>query len=383
MDVNPELLAAGLAGLAFLAFLFAVAALVRRRRSEGGAEVEAGPRAAAAEPKRRLPSGLGPLVPLLEDPTISEIMVNSPELVFVERKGRVERVEARFQDEAHLVEVIRRLIAPARRRVDLSSPMVDARLEDGSRVNAVLYPLATQGSSLTIRKFHHAAPDLAALVGFGSLDERLAAWLRQAVRDRRNVCVSGGTGTGKTTLLNALSAEIAREERIITIEDAAELKLAHPNVVSLESRPSNLEGAGGIGIRQLFTNALRMRPDRLIVGECRGGEALDMLQAMNTGHDGSLTTVHANTPRDAVNRLETLVYLAGFNLPSRAVRQQIASAIHVIVHTERLADGRRVIGSVATVEGVVDGEVLVRERFRFRPPGPEEEGGRGAFEALD
>jgi pilus assembly protein CpaF len=301
--------------------------------------------------------GLGPLEDLLADPAISEVMVNRCDQVYVERGGRLSRVDAVFKDEAHLRTVIERIVWPLGRRIDESSPKVDARLPDGSRVNAVIPPLAVQGSCLTIRKFPARRMNMAELLDRGALSPASAAFLHQAVLHKKNILVSGGTGSGKTTLLNALSSSIPEGERIVTIEDSAELKLQQPHVVTLESRPPNLEGQGAISIRDLVVNALRMRPDRIVVGECRGGEALDMLQAMNTGHEGSLTTLHANTTRDALHRLETLCLMAGLDLPLKVVRQQVASAIDLVVQIGRLRDGSRKVLAVAEVTGM-EGEVV-------------------------
>ncbi|HTB34541.1 MAG TPA: CpaF family protein, partial [bacterium] len=301
--------------------------------------------------------GLGPLEDLLADPAISEVMVNRCDQVYVERGGRLSRVAAVFKDEAHLRTVIERIVWPLGRRIDESSPKVDARLPDGSRVNAVIPPLAVQGSCLTIRKFPARRMNMAELLERGALSPACAAFLHQAVLHKKNILVSGGTGSGKTTLLNALSSSIPEGERIVTIEDSAELKLQQPHVVTLESRPPNLEGEGAVSIRDLVVNALRMRPDRIVVGECRGGEALDMLQAMNTGHEGSLTTLHANTTRDALYRLETLCLMAGLDLPLRVVRQQVASAIDLVVQIGRLRDGGRKVLAVAEVTGM-EGEVV-------------------------
>ncbi len=310
-------------------------------------------------------AGLGPLTDLLNDPTVSEIMVNRYDRVFVERRGKTELTPLRFSDDRHVIEVIRRIIADSRRRIDESSPMVDARLADGSRINAVLGPLATKGPCFTIRKFARDLFALSDLEEMGTLSTEMSNYLREAVDTRKNLCVSGGTGSGKTTLLNVLTSLVPVHERIITIEDAAELRLHQPNVVSLESRTANVEGVGAIAIRALVANALRMRPDRIVVGECRGAEALDMLQAMNTGHDGSLTTVHANSPKDTINRLETLTHLAGLPLSSLAIRQQIGAGIQVIVQTARLADGSRKVVEIAEIAGLVNGEVSVTTRFSF------------------
>jgi pilus assembly protein CpaF len=309
--------------------------------------------------------GLGPLEALLRDTEISEIMVNRPEQIFVERHGKIELTNLAFEDEGSLRRVIDRIVSTIGRRVDESEPMCDARLKDGSRVNVVIPPVAIYGPCLTIRKFGREVLTPERIVTGGGATEAVMSYLDAAVRTRLNVIVSGGTGSGKTTLLNVLSGFIPATDRIVTCEDAAELRLRQVHVISLESKPPNVEGRGQITIRDLVRNALRMRPDRIIVGEVRGGEALDMLQAMNTGHDGSMSTVHANNPRDAVNRLETLVLLAGTELPSRAIRGQISSAINVIVQTERLRGGARKIVSIAEVMGMVDGEITLQELFAF------------------
>jgi pilus assembly protein CpaF len=313
--------------------------------------------------------GLGPLEALLRDTDVSEIMVNRPEQIFVERKGKIELTNLAFEDESSLRRVIDRIVSTIGRRVDESEPMCDARLKDGSRVNVVIPPVAIYGPCLTIRKFGREVLTPDRIITGGGASEAMLVYLDAAVKTRLNVIVSGGTGSGKTTLLNVLSGFIPATERIVTCEDAAELRLRQVHVISLESKPANVEGRGQIAIRDLVRNALRMRPDRIIVGEVRGGEALDMLQAMNTGHDGSMSTVHANNPRDAVNRLETLVLLAGTELPSRAIRGQIASAVNVIVQTERLRGGSRKIVSIAEVLGMVDGEIAMQELFAFRQVG--------------
>ena len=301
--------------------------------------------------------GYGPLEPFLADPDVTEVMVNNHHTIYVERRGLIEETEVRFASERHLLQVIDRIVAQTGRRIDESSPMVDARLPDGSRVNAIIPPLAITGPSLTIRKFSREPLSMDDLVSFGSLSHQAAAFLEACVEGKLNVLISGGTGTGKTTLLNVLSSFIPERERIITIEDAAELKLVQRHVISLEARPSNIEGKGAITIRDLVRNALRMRPDRIVVGECRGPEAVDMLQAMNTGHDGSLTTIHANSPRDALARLEVLVLTAGVDLPLRAIREQIASAFDVVVQVNRLVDGRRRITHITEV-GRMEGDVI-------------------------
>ena len=316
--------------------------------------------------------GLGPLSPLLRDESISEIMINGPDNIFIESKGRQYRTASRFQSESHLQSIIQRIVEPLGRHIDAASPMVDARLEDGSRVNAVIPPLALDGSLVTIRKFPSKKLTVEDLEKFGSLTHGMSMFLQEAVRARRNILVSGGTGSGKTTLLNILSLFIPEKERVITVEDSAELKLYHENLCRLESRPANVEGQGRITIRDLVINTLRMRPDRIIVGECRGAEALDMLQAMNTGHDGSMTTCHANTPRDALSRLENMVMMAGFELPSAAIREQIASAIHLIVQQTRLPDGSRKIVKISEVTGRESGTILMQDIFTFEQEGFDE-----------
>ncbi|RUO43915.1 pilus assembly protein CpaF [Aliidiomarina taiwanensis] len=309
--------------------------------------------------------GLGPLEVLLRDAGISEIMVNRFDTVFIERAGQLTRSSVTFADEASVRRTIERIVTPLGRRIDESSPMVDARLACGSRVNAVIPPLAIDGSSITIRKFSQTRLRLNDLVQNGSCSEPIAEFLKFAVGLKQNILISGGTGSGKTTLLNVLADAIPTNERIITIEDAAELSLHKDNLVRLESRPANQEGEGQISIRQLVINALRMRPDRIIVGECRGGESLDMLQAMNTGHDGSMTTLHANSPRDALRRLETMVLMAGFELPLLAVRQQIASAVQLIVQITRNAEGQRRITSVCEVQGMEGDVVCLSEIYKW------------------
>jgi pilus assembly protein CpaF len=309
--------------------------------------------------------GLGPLEELLQDHSVTEIMVNQFDKIFIERKGRLERHPLTFTSDRAVMGVIERIVAPLGRRIDESSPLVDARLKDGSRVNAIIPPLALKGPALTIRKFAKRKMTAQDLVDFGSMSPEMAAFLDVCVAARRNIVVSGGTGSGKTTLLNILSNFIPGEERIITVEDAAELQLHHDHWISLESRPANGEGKGAIAIRELVRNTLRMRPDRIVVGECRGGEALDMLQAMNTGHDGSLTTLHANTPRDALARLETMVLMAGMDLPLSAIREQVASAIHLIVQQTRFACGTRMVTSITEVTGIESGKLQLQELFRF------------------
>jgi pilus assembly protein CpaF len=316
--------------------------------------------------------GLGPLEPLLKDPSISDIMVNTAHIVFVERGGRIEETKARFADNRHLLRIIQKIVSNVGRRVDESAPMVDARLADGSRINAIIPPLAVDGPILSIRKFSKTPIDMDRLVALGSMPEAAAHVLRAVVRGRRNILISGGTGSGKTTMLNAMSASIDGHERIVTIEDSAELQLQQRHVVRLETRPANIEGRGEIAQRDLVKNALRMRPDRIILGECRSGEAFDMLQAMNTGHDGSMTTIHANTPRDALSRLEQMIGMSGIDISPRSARAQIASAIHVVLQLERLSDGRRRLTSLAEVTGMEGETVLLQEVFRFERGGLDE-----------
>lgn len=311
--------------------------------------------------------GLGPLEPLLADPTITEIMVNDPDTIFIEREGRIVRVGISFRDEGHLRHVIDRIVAPIGRRIDESSPLVDARLPDGSRVNAIIPPLALGGPALTIRKFSREPFTLERLAALGTLDQEMGDFLARCVRDRLSIIISGGTGAGKTSTLNALGLCIPEGERLITIEDSAELQLRHPHLVSLESKPPNIEGKGEITIRTLVRNALRMRPDRIIVGEVRGGEAFDMLQAMNTGHRGSLTTLHANSAQDALVRLESMVLMAGFDMPISAIRRMIGGAIQIIVQQDRLADGRRVITAVTRLGRRDDGRFSLSEHFSYQP----------------
>ena len=310
-------------------------------------------------------TGLGPLEELISDSTVSEIMVNGPNQVYVERKGKLVLSDVKFQDEEHVRRIIDRIVTPLGRRIDDSNPMVDARLKDGSPVNAIIPPLALCGSTITIRKFSDTPLTIENLMGFGSLSPEMAGFLEAGVRGKLNILVSGGTGSGKTTLLNVLSAFIPHDERIVTIEDAAELKLMQDHVVSLESRPANLEGTGAITIRDLVKNALRMRPDRIVVGEVRGGETLDMLQAMNTGHDGSLTTAHANSARDALARIETMVMMSGMELPVTAIRQQCAGALDLIVQQARLRDGSRKITSICEITGMEGDIITTQEIFRY------------------
>ena len=318
--------------------------------------------------------GFGPIQPLLDDPLISEVMVNGPDRVFVERNGRLEKSSIRFSDDAEVLRVIDRIILPLGRRIDAENPTVDARLPDGSRVNAVVAPVALDGPSITIRKFSKERLRVQDLIRLGSLTEHMAQFIEACVVAKLNIVVAGGTGSGKTTLLNVLSEYIPEGERLVTIEDAAELQLDQSNLVRLEARPPNVEGRGEVSIRHLVKNALRMRPDRIIVGEVRGGEALDMLQAMNTGHDGSLTTVHANSPRDALSRLETLCLLAGVELPLRVVREQISSAVNLIVEQTRMRDGTRKVTGIAEVGGMEGDTVIMTDIFKFDEKGVDEDG---------
>src|SRR5687767_12301277 len=318
--------------------------------------------------------GLGPLEPLLRDPSISDILVNTYRHVFIERKGVLERVTATFQDDAHLMRVIDRIVSRIGRRVDDSSPMVDARLPDGSRVNAIIPPLAVDGPLLSIRRFPAERLKANDLVSLGALTAPMLEFLSHCVRAKLNCLISGGTGAGKTTLLNVLSSYISEDERIVTIEDAAELQLHQEHVARLETRPANVEGKGAIRQRQLVVNALRMRPDRIVIGEVRGEEALDMLQAMNTGHDGSLTTVHANTPRDALTRVETMIAMGSTNLPDKAMRQQIASAIQIVMQQTRLTDGARKVTSIAEITGMEGDVITMQEIFVFEKLGVNQDG---------
>ena len=316
--------------------------------------------------------GLGPLEPLLRDETITELMVNGPQQVYIEREGRLELTNVTFQNDEHVMKIIQRIIAPIGRRIDESSPMVDARLADGSRVNAIIPPLSLIGPVLTIRKFAATPFTVEDMIRFGTATPEMFEFLEACVKARLNIFVSGGTGSGKTTMLNILSSFIPDDERIVTIEDAAELQLRQEHVVTLESRPSNIEGKGAVPIRDLVRNSLRMRPDRIVVGECRSGEALDMLQAMNTGHDGSMSTGHANSPRDMLARLETMVLMAGMDLPLRAIREQIASAVDLIVHQNRLKDGSRKIVNITEVQGMEGDVVVMQDIFVFEQTGVEE-----------
>ena len=318
--------------------------------------------------------GLGPLEPILADPTVNDILVNSYNRIFVERKGRLERISTRFRDDQHLLKIIDKIASAVGRRIDEASPMVDARLEDGSRVNAIIPPLALDGPSLSIRKFSVDPLTVDDLIRFGTISTAAAKLFEAVVKSRLNVLISGGTGTGKTTMLNVMSSYIPSRERIVTIEDSAELQLQQEHVVRLETRPPNIEGHGEVTLRDLVRNSLRMRPDRIVVGEVRGGEALDMMQAMNTGHDGSLTTVHANSPRDALSRLETLMSMAGMDIPDKALKQQVASAVHIIIQLVRLSDGSRRMVSFQEVTGMEGDTITMQEIFRFTQTGVDERG---------
>jgi pilus assembly protein CpaF len=318
--------------------------------------------------------GLGPIEPLMQDPSVSDVLVNGPKHVYIERRGKLERTKVIFRDDAHLLQVIDRIVSAVGRRIDESSPMVDARLADGSRVNAIIPPLALDGPVLSIRRFSAEPYKMSDLIEFGTLTPALAEFIRAAVQARLNVLVSGGTGAGKTTLLNVLSNAIPSSERIVTIEDSAELQLQQEHVVRLETRPPNIEGAGAVTQRDLLRNALRMRPDRIVVGEVRGPEVLDMLQAMNTGHDGSLSTVHANSARDALSRLETMVLMSGMTLPLRAMRDYIASALDMVIHVGRLSDGTRKILRVAEISGMEEDVVTTQDIFLFQQDGIGQDG---------
>lgn len=318
--------------------------------------------------------GLGPLEPLLQDPTVTDILVNGHQTVYIERNGRLERTPARFKDDAHLMRIIDRIVSAVGRRVDETTPMVDARLADGSRVNAIVAPLSLDGPALSIRRFGTDPLQIDDLLSVGAITPEIAHLLEAIVKARLNVLISGGTGAGKTTLLNVVSSFIPESERIVTIEDSAELQLRQEHVVRLETRPANIEGKGQIAQRELLINCLRMRPDRIIVGEVRGSEALDMLQAMNTGHDGSLTTIHANTARDALSRVETMVAMAGLDIPARAVRNQVASALDVVIQLSRLGDGRRRLTSLQEVTGLEGEVVTMQEIFTFERNGIDDEG---------
>jgi pilus assembly protein CpaF len=318
--------------------------------------------------------GLGPLEPLLKDPTISDILVNSHKMIYVERRGKLEATNVSFKDNEHLMRVIERIVSSVGRRIDESSPMVDARLADGSRVNAIIPPLSIDGPVLSIRRFGTVPLRMNALVENKALTKDIADMLQMCIHARLNVLISGGTGAGKTTLLNALSAYIPEDERIVTIEDSAELQLQQPHVVRLETRPPNIEGRGEVTQRDLVRNALRMRPDRIVIGEVRGGEAIDMLQAMNTGHDGSLTTVHANTPRDALARLETMIQMTGMRLSDRAMRQQIAAAINLVVQVARHSDGGRRLTSISEITGMEGETITMQEIFMYERTGVDTHG---------
>ena len=318
--------------------------------------------------------GLGPLEPLLADPTISDILVNKHDTIYIERRGKLETSNVRFKDDEHLMRVIERIVSSVGRRIDESSPMVDARLQDGSRVNAIIPPLAIDGPVVSIRRFGSDPLKMSSLIEFKALTKDIADMLQMVVTARLNVLISGGTGAGKTTLLNALSAYIPENERIVTIEDSAELQLQQPHVVRLETRPPNIEGRGEVTQRDLVRNALRMRPDRIVIGEVRGGEAIDMLQAMNTGHDGSLTTVHANTPRDALSRLETMIQMTGMRLSDRAMRQQVASALNLVVQVARMSDGSRRITSISEITGMEGETITMQEIFQYERTGVDAQG---------
>jgi len=318
--------------------------------------------------------GLGPLEPLLADPTISDILVNKCDTIYIERRGKIERTTVRFKDNEHLMRVIERIVSSVGRRIDESSPMVDARLQDGSRVNAIIPPLSIDGPVVSIRRFGADPLRMAMLIENKALTKDIADMLQMVVTARLNVLISGGTGAGKTTLLNALSAYIPENERIVTIEDSAELQLQQPHTVRLETRPPNIEGRGEVTQRDLVRNALRMRPDRIVIGEVRGGEAIDMLQAMNTGHDGSLTTIHANTPRDALSRLETMIQMTGMRLSDRAMRQQVASAINIVLQVARLSDGSRRVTSISEITGMEGETITMQEIFQYERTGVDSQG---------
>lgn len=324
--------------------------------------------------------GLGPIEPLLKDSSVTEVMVNGPDSIYIERKGRLQKTDVRFRNTEHLMHIIDRIVTAVGRRVDESSPMVDARLADGSRVNVIIPPLSLTGPCVTIRKFSKDVLTVDKMIEFGSFDQRMAEFLEDCVKGRLNIVVSGGTGSGKTTLLNVLSSYVPASERIVTLEDSAELQLKQDHVVTLETRPPNIEGEGEVTMRDLVRNALRMRPDRIIVGECRTGEALDMLQAMNTGHDGSMTTAHANSARDVLSRLETMVLMSGMELPLRAIRSQIASAVDIIVQIARLRDGSRKIINIAEVTGMEGDIITLQDLFYFENHGVDQDGRiTGAF----
>jgi pilus assembly protein CpaF len=318
--------------------------------------------------------GLGPLEPLLADPDVCDILVNSPKKVYIERGGKLELTNVEFKDDEHLMRVIERIVSTVGRRIDEASPMVDARLQDGSRVNAIIPPLSLDGPVLSIRRFGADPLRMASLIEKNALTKDMADMFEMCVRARLNVLISGGTGAGKTTLLNALSSYIPNDERIVTIEDSAELQLQQPHVVRLETRPANIEGRGEVTQRDLVKNALRMRPDRIVIGEVRGGEAIDMLQAMNTGHDGSLTTIHANTPRDSLARLETMIQMTGMRLSDRAMRQQVASALDIVIQAARLSDGTRRVTSISEITGMEGETITMQEIFHFERKGMDKDG---------
>ena len=326
--------------------------------------------------------GLGPLEFLLKDPSISDILINGPKNIFVERRGQLEKTDVEFRDNGHLMQIIDRIVSKVGRRVDETCPMVDARLEDGSRVNAIIPPLALDGACVSIRRFGSNPVKLEGLLNFKAFTPEMVMLLEGCIKARLNIIISGGTGSGKTTLLNTLSSFIQNDQRVVTIEDAAELQLQQEHVVRLETRPANIEGTGAITATDLVRNALRMRPERIIIGECRGGETLDMLQAMNTGHDGSMTTVHSNSPRDAIARLETLVMMAGFDLPVKAIRQQVAGAVDVIIQANRLQGGPRRVMNITEVQGMEQDTVVLQDIYRFVQEGVDENGkAHGYFEA--
>jgi len=359
-----------------------ISGIIRELLAEGQHVLNSQERAALVDDVMDELLGLGPLEPLLKDETITDILVNGFETVFVERFGLLEHVSTRFQDEKHLLRIIQKIVSSVGRRIDESTPFADARLADGSRVNAIVAPLAIDGSLLSIRKFAKIPINMAKMIDLDSLPEDMATVLSAIVQAKLNVLISGGTGSGKTTMLNALSSYINRRERIVTIEDSAELQLQQAHVARLETRPPNIEGKGEVTQRDLVKNALRMRPDRIILGEVRSGEAFDMLQAMNTGHEGSMTTVHANTPRDALARIEQMIGMSGVDMPQKSARAQIASAIHIVLQIARLADGRRKVVSLSEITGM-EGEIIsMQEIFHFRQTGRGEDGNvSGAFEA--
>ncbi|MFN2416842.1 MAG: CpaF family protein [Pyrinomonadaceae bacterium] len=351
-----------------------VSRLVEELIAAENAPLSAGERERLTGEVRHELFGLGPLEPLLADPEVCDILVNSPKKVYIERRGKLELTNVEFKDDEHLMRVIERIVSTVGRRIDESSPMVDARLQDGSRVNAIIPPLSLDGPVLSIRRFGAEPLRMASLIEKNALTKDMADMFEMCVRARLNVLISGGTGAGKTTLLNALSSYIPENERIVTIEDSAELQLQQPHVVRLETRPPNIEGKGEVTQRELVKNALRMRPDRIVIGEVRGGEAIDMLQAMNTGHDGSLTTVHANTPRDALARLETMIQMTGMRLSDRAMRQQVASALDLVVQAARLSDGTRRITSISEITGMEGETITMQEIFHFERKGVDKDG---------